>query len=150
MLAVLFNLGSNRYAIDSLSVTEIVPSVALTPVPHSPSFIAGQFDYRGAIVPVIDLRRLVEGGDCARLLSTRILLINYIAEDNRDHVLGLMAEKVTEVRTLNEADTVSPPVAAADAPFLGRMLSSEDGMIQLVNAEELLTQSVQDILFTTS
>lgn len=142
MLAILFNLGSNRYAVDSRQVVEIVPVLALTAVSHAPEFIAGQFDYRGMLVPVIDLRRLVEGKACLTQLSTRIMIIHY-----GGHLLGLMAEKVTEVRRLEEEQALAPPVSSSDAPYLGRMLAEERGLIQFVNVEELLTPAVRNILF---
>lgn len=145
MLAILFSLGSNRYALDTRSVVEIVPVLALTAAPHAPEFIAGQFDYRGTIVPVIDLRRLVEGENCRTELSTRIVLIHY-----GDHLLGLMAEKVTEVRRLEEERALAPPVSSSDAPYLGRMLAEERELIQFVNVEELLTPAVRNILFVNT
>lgn len=145
MLAILFSLGSNRYAVDSRRVIEIVPLPALTAVPHAPECIAGQFDYRGTIVPVLDLRHLVEGKACVAELGTRIAIIHY-----GEHLLGLMAEKLTEVRRLEEEGTQAAPVSSGDAPYLGRMLAEERDLIQFVKVEELLKPAVRKILFVNS
>jgi len=145
MLAILFSLGSNRYAIDSHSVMEIVPVPSLSAVPHAPECIAGQFNYRGAIVPVLDLRHLVEGKTCVAELGTRIVIIHC-----REHILGLMAEKVTEVRRLEEAQTTAAPVSSSAAPYLGRMLVEERELIQFVKVDELLMPALRNILFVNS
>lgn len=142
MLAVLFNLGANRYAVDSRDVVEVIPLVALTAVPQAPAAIAGQFDYRGTIVPVVDLRALVEGHACASELSTRILITRY-----RERLLGVMAEKVTEVRRLDGGRAVAAPVSSGDAPYLAGMMVEERGLVQFVQVDELLTPSVQKLLF---
>jgi chemotaxis-related protein WspB len=145
MLAILFSLGSNRYAIDSRSVMEIVPLPSLSVVPHAPECIAGQFNYRGAIVPVIDLRLLVEGKACVAELGTRIAIIHY-----GKHVLGLMAEKVTEARRLEEAKTMAAPVSSSDAPYVGRIMVEEQELIQFVKVEELLKPALRNVLFVNS
>jgi chemotaxis-related protein WspB len=146
MLAVLFNLGANRFAIASRTVVEILPLVALTPIPQCPEFVAGQFDFRGTVVPVIDLRQLVQSKPCAPLLGTRILLVNYTS-GNDTHLLGLMAENVTEVRQLDESEAIAPPVHTEGTRYMGPILAGDREMIQFVKMEELLTQEAQDILF---
>lgn len=124
---------------------EIVPLPSLSTVPHAPECIAGQFNYRGAIVPVLDLRHLVEGKACVAELGTRIVIIHY-----GEHTLGLMAEKVTEVRRLEETQTLAAPVSATDAPYLGRMLVEERELIQFVKVDELLKPALRNILFVNS
>ena len=51
-------VGEERYALPSASVVEVVPSVALRPVPGTPPEVAGLLAYRGRVVPVVDLPRL--------------------------------------------------------------------------------------------
>ena len=55
MLFLLFQLGSDRYAIDALRVVEVLPCVQVKQIPHAPAGIAGVINYRGAPVPVLDL-----------------------------------------------------------------------------------------------
>ena len=55
MLLLTFRAAENLYAVDVTRVVEVVPRVDLRRLPHAPDFLAGLFDYRGAVVPVIDL-----------------------------------------------------------------------------------------------
>src|SRR6516162_3614683 len=77
MLLLTFKVGPNRYAIDTARVVELIPRVALRPVPHAPAFLVGLLGYRGKIVPVIDLGLLLDTAPCRDHLSTRIMLVNH-------------------------------------------------------------------------
>jgi purine-binding chemotaxis protein CheW len=51
-----FFVGDIHYAIDIGRVVQIVNPLALSELPHLPQSVAGVSDYRGAVVPVVDLR----------------------------------------------------------------------------------------------
>jgi chemotaxis-related protein WspB len=76
MLLLTFRAAENLYAIDVTRVVEVVPRINLRRLPHAPSFLAGVFDYRGTVVPVIDLGVLLGSESCRDRLSTRTILVN--------------------------------------------------------------------------
>ena len=129
MLLLLFHAGDNLYALDSSQVVEVIPMVVLRKIHHVPDYVAGVFNYRGTIVPVIDLCHLIQGTACLSRFSTRIIMVKYPAKDGEHHHLGLMAERVTE--TLNRPD-LDPKNALPvnDVPYFGEMFMDELGMIQ--------------------
>ena len=51
-----FVVGDIRYALDIAVVLQIVQPLELAPLPHLPEAVMGVADYRGDVVPVIDLR----------------------------------------------------------------------------------------------
>jgi chemotaxis-related protein WspB len=106
MLVLSFQIGSECMALDVRRVREIVPLVRLQSVACSPAWLAGVFVYRGEIVPVIDLHRLVGAGECPQRLSTRIILVPQIL-GGQERLLGLLASQVAEVRDI-EAPRSSP------------------------------------------
>ncbi len=154
---LLFYVGDERYAIASKRVVEVLPRVALKKLHQAPPYIAGLFNYRNRIVPVIDLSHLIRGNPCRSYLSTRIVLVNYQngdrqASDNgnspnanssasrADRILGLMAERVTE--TADKPDTVlaAPEIQVDAAPYAGQMILDEQGMIQCIRVDALLSE----------
>jgi chemotaxis-related protein WspB len=143
MLMLLFYVGNDLYALDSSQVVEIIPKVLLRKIHHAPEYIAGLFNYRGSIVPVIDLCHLIQGNPSRSHLSTRIIMVNYVGRDQNKHYLGLMAEKITE--TLNKPDTelVDSGIQMDEAPYLGEMIMDEKGMIQCIRLESLLSEQQQ-------
>src|SRR5579883_3328716 len=95
MLALTFQIGPNRLALDVRRAREVVPRVHLEPVAGGPDWLAGLFVYRGRVVPVIDLHRLLGAGDCPPHLSSRIILVP-LGEDGA--LVGLLAAGVADVR----------------------------------------------------
>ena len=137
MLTLLFYIGDVMYTIKCEKVREIVPMVSLMEVPHTPEFFAGYFNYRGTIVPVIDLCRLILGCPCQMRLSTRIILVDYKGKGDASHILGLTAERVTETARKPDDAFSSPGIRSKEAPFLGGIVMENDQMIQYLDLDRL-------------
>ncbi|HAN73746.1 MAG TPA: chemotaxis protein CheW [Planktothrix sp. UBA8407] len=148
MLILLFYVGNDLYALDSSQVVEVIPRVILRKIYHAPDYVAGLFNYRGAIVPVIDLCHLIQGQPSCSYLSTRIIMVNYITKEKHKRCFGLMAERVTE--TLNKPATSltidSGEKADQDHPYLGGIIMDEKGMIQYIRLEYLLSDAQHQYL----
>ncbi|KAF3883820.1 MULTISPECIES: chemotaxis protein CheW [Nostocales] len=143
MLLLLFNVGTHSYAIESSHVVEVIPRVAYREVHHVPKYVAGLFNYRGTIVPVIDLCHLIRGTPSQTHLSTRVIVVSYPGKNNLLQYIGLMAERV--VKTLNKSKTefVSSGLLAHEVPYLGEMIMDEKGMIQHIHLARLFTNLQQ-------
>jgi len=138
---LLFYVGVDLYALDTSQVAEIIPRVILRKVHHVPDYVVGVFNYRGGIVPVIDLCHLIQGKPSRSYLSTRIIMVNYVGKEQTKRHLGLMAERVTE--TLNKPDTelMDTGTQLDEASYLGGMIMDDKRMIQLIRLENLLSDS---------
>ncbi len=147
MLCLTFEISENRYAVDAKEVVEIIPPVNLFPMPKSPAYFAGRFNYRGKIVPVIDLRDLLMGFSTKRLLSTRILVVNYMV-DSEPHILGLLCEKVMDIIRIKPDELQSPGYITEEASYLGKLINLRTGIVQLVSINDLLPAFVKKNLFT--
>lgn len=147
MLMLVFQLGKDRYALETSHVVEVVPSLVLRKLPRAPEYVAGIFNYRGTIVPVIDLCQLTQDRPCDNCLSTRILLVQVRGDHGSSRCIGLRAERVTETLKVSESDLVSPGIAVADAPYLGKLISDAQGMIQCIRVEDILPKKLMDSLF---
>jgi len=153
VLLLLFYTGDERYALECQRVVEVVSLIDLKKLPHAPEYVAGLFNYRGQIVPVIDLCFLIQGTPCRRYLSTRIIIVNYqgsnadtsSSSQNQPQLVGLMAERVTD--TLKKTgDFVAPGIVVDTTPYLGGILTDENGMIQLVQIDRLLEPQLINLL----
>lgn len=149
MLALLLHVGNEVYGLDVCDVHEVVPYVELKAVPHAPAFVAGLFSFRGAVVPVIDLSRVLGNAPSQVRLSTRIVLAQVGADEPSAHLVGLLAERVTETTVVDEAELQSPGIRVDETPYLGRIASIGNTMIQLVRVEHLLTPELRERLFST-
>lgn len=55
--AVLFYLDEQKFAVPADCVIEIVRAVSITKVPEAPEIVEGIFNYRGKIIPLLDIRK---------------------------------------------------------------------------------------------
>jgi purine-binding chemotaxis protein CheW len=111
---VTFNLGHELFALDILTVQEIIRVSPITPVPHCPSFVDGVITLRGKIVPVIDLRTRFELPRADHGTDTRIIVINA-----RQVLLGLVVDAVHEVtRLVRSAIEVSSAMGGRTAEYV--------------------------------
>jgi chemotaxis-related protein WspB len=147
MLLLQFQAGKDRYGLDVSRVIEVIPMVIFRPLPHSDPSVAGLFNYRGTMTPVIDLTFLLTGEASRPLFSTRVILVDYPGRDGEHHILGLLAERVTETVFYTEEDLLPAGIDVAGAPYLGDLLLHAGGMIQWVAIERLLPPSTQEALF---
>ena len=145
MLILQFQAGRERYGLDIEQILEISSLVSRRPIPHAPPEVAGTFNYRGTLTPVVDLTALLTGAASRPRMSTRIILVTFQGEDGRSHVLGLVAESVTEMISCRRESLQQPVVSVGGASYLGDMVFDERGSIQLLDLERLLTR---DLLFT--
>lgn len=103
-----FTLSGERYAMETSAVGEVIPADSWTALPGTPDFILGATNYRGEIVPIVDLRPLFGfssplPGDSART-GARIILL-----DDGLSPLGIFAETVTGVEILDRSEIHSMP-----------------------------------------
>jgi chemotaxis-related protein WspB len=150
MLFLLFQLGQDRYALDTSRVAEVLPLVDITPIPQAPPGVAGLFNFRGVPVPVIDLSQLTIGRPAQSRLNTRIVLVHYPDGAGGTRLLGLIAEKVTETVRRDQADFVATGVTNDRVPYLGPVATDARGLMQWIDVGSLLPASIRAVLFTQS
>jgi chemotaxis signal transduction protein len=75
MQLVFFETGKERFGIPAFLVKEIMQPVPVTPVPHSPSPIAGIVNVRGHLLKVIDLFERLGLTDRTDTGSRRMIVI---------------------------------------------------------------------------
>jgi len=147
MLLLCFSMGDERFALEASSVRKLIPMVRMKKIPAAPEWVAGMMCYHGQTVPVIDLCALHLARASERRLSTRIILLRFIAHDKAEHLLGLLAEQVTETLRRQAEDFTSTGVQTPGAPHLGGIASDQNGMLQWVDIDKLLPEKVQKLLF---
>lgn len=147
MLALLFSLGTERYALEAKAVVEVIPAIPLRPLPKAPPFVSGIMAHRENVIPIVDLRQLIRQEPCLRRLSSRIILV-HCPSDCGDHpLLGLLAEQVTDAVPLPEKDLKAGNLSLRDAPYLGKIALQNGELVQLIRLERILSKTVRDNLF---
>jgi chemotaxis-related protein WspB len=147
MLFLIFQLGTDRYAIEAKQVVEVLPLVNLKHIPRAPLGVVGVFDYHGTPVPLIDLTQLAQGTPSRKWMSTRIILVNQRDKSGNVHPVGFLAEHATETLRRSEEDFTDSGIAAVDAPYLGPVLTDAAGIIQRIAVQDFLAENIGSHLF---
>jgi purine-binding chemotaxis protein CheW len=99
-----FSIGKEDYGIEIKYVTEIIGIQEITEVPELPDYVRGIINLRGKIIPVMDVRLRFRKNFQEYNDRTCIIVI-----DIREISIGLIVDKVCEVLTIEEDNTVPPP-----------------------------------------
>jgi chemotaxis-related protein WspB len=145
MKVLVFHIGPDRYALRLRAIARVLPAAALKQIPLAPAYVAGLLDLHGAPVPVIDLARLAGVSAEQMWFDSRIILVDYPDAAGALHALGLLAEHVIGIDSVDEALLADSGVAGA--PFLGRVASAAGGLLQLVELNDLIAPDVRALLF---
>jgi len=96
---LIFTLNNHRFAVDSLSVREILWLPELTPVEESPQYIVGVFNLRGKILPVMDLSIRFGHGQKPYHLTDSIIIL-----ESEGIFIGIIVNGVHDVVGIPESD----------------------------------------------
>lgn len=147
-MLLLFNIGEERYGVDVSQVLEVLPFLKLTPIRKTPAYVAGVANCRGQLIPVLDISRMYTKKSAPNRLSTRIILVRQTLADDKKHVLGILAERVTDAVRIDNMMQASPYEKENKSMLLGQeLIMVDEQIIQRVNADELLPSYLHKRLF---
>lgn len=132
---VVFRLEDRKYGLEVQHVGEIVPMVALAPVPEAPPWLEGVLNLRGRVVPVVNLR--VRFGLPRREPGLETPIMIAIAGER---TAGFIVDAVDEVLSL-PSSSLSPPGELVDPGSVTAVAVAGDGLILVVNPEPLIAAS---------
>ncbi len=133
-----FRIGEQEFCVDIMAVREIRGWTPATALPHSPSFLRGVINLRGAVLPIVDLAARL--GLVATETTQRHVII--VAQIHRQTV-GLLVDAVSDILTVSD-DIVQPPPDVASVmvrDFVQGLLAIDGRMISLISLAHILPDS---------
>jgi len=97
-----FNLNSSEYTLPILKVREIINMPVITRMPHAPAYIEGITNLRGAVIPVVNLKKLVRLGDEGSPHT------NVIVVSSGRMTFGMLVDGITGVINIDESEIEHP------------------------------------------
>ena len=101
---VLLRLGASRYAVAMRDVAEVAPVPGVTRIPDAPPWLCGVANWRGRMLPVVDLRPLLATPVLPLASSARLVVLT-----REDHMVGIVAEAVPGVFDGDLLELAPPP-----------------------------------------
>jgi purine-binding chemotaxis protein CheW len=137
-----FEIAGQEFCIDIRAVREIRGYSASTPLPHTPAYILGVINLRGAIMPVLDLRdRLGLGRTVA---STRHVIV---VVQHAERMAGLLVDAVQETFVVDESLMQPPPAVDPNAEdiFVDAVLAMDGRMLSRLVVSSLLPSEARGL-----
>lgn len=131
--AIVVRLGAGKFAVDLASVAEVGRAPAVTRVPGLPSWLAGVANWRGRILPVLDLRPLL--GAVASDLDAQGRLI-VLTEGGI--AVGMLVDAVDGTTSLTDVAAFPSASAPNGANLLSGQSPREDGPLAVLDVHAVL------------
>jgi purine-binding chemotaxis protein CheW len=142
-----FRLAKEEFAIDVLSVREIMGMQEVTSVPQTPAYVKGVINLRGKVIPVVDLRLKFGLPELEYTQRTCIIVVQIEGEAGK-MLMGAIVDGVSEVLTLQAADIEETPDFGdgTSAPYILGMAKIKNKVKILLDINMVLTaQEVQKL-----
>ncbi|MCF6461893.1 chemotaxis protein CheW [Clostridium sp. Cult1] len=139
---VVFNLDSEEFGIDIMNVKEIIPYQESVNIPNAPEFIEGIINYRGNVIPIINLKKRFKLDDFNVTKDTRIIVINIEEKE-----IGFIVDEASQTIRLddNQIDPTPDIISEVDRRFItGVGKIGEDRLLILLDLHKILTDKEKD------
>lgn len=134
MKLTIFNISEETFGIDIARVLEILRVQKIFTIPGLPEFLSGVMSVRGAVIPVMDLRRRFGMKPAGR--KERIILVRYDREK-----IGFLVDEIKEILVLHPDDIRPSPsiFKGFKTQYLSGIGKKDDRIILILNIDNLLT-----------
>lgn len=135
---IAFRIGYQEFCVNVMSVREIRGWTPATAMPHSPGYMKGVINLRGAVLPIIDLSARL--GMPATVPTARHVII--VAQVHRK-VVGLLVDAVSDILTVTEDNVQPTPEIASELQrqFARGILAIDKRMICLLELEAIFPET---------
>ncbi len=133
---ITFLIGAQEFCVDIMSVREIRGWTPATPLPHSPGFVRGVINLRGAVLSIVDLAARL-GLPATEPSARHVIIVAQVGHQ----IVGLLVDAVSDILTVT-ADTIQPtPDVASDMArsFVRGVLAIDGRMISLITLDQVLS-----------
>ncbi len=130
-----FRVADQEFCVDVMAVREIRGWSAATPLPHSPDYVRGVINLRGAVLPIIDLSARLSLGT-AEPTARHVIIVTRVNE----RTVGLLVEAVSDILTVTDDMVQATPDVACDTvrAFVKGILAIDGRMVSLISLDNVL------------
>ncbi|WP_337174095.1 chemotaxis protein CheW [Paludisphaera sp.] len=130
-----FRLGDEDYAIAITKIQEIILMKPITRLPQAPPYIEGLINLRGAVIPVVNLRKRFDLPPREIDDETRTIVVNV-----HDKTVGCVVDAVTRVMRINRDQIQASPLASAgeSCRYVSGLARLDERLLIMLDVEKLL------------
>lgn len=130
-----FRIEEQEFCLDIMAVREIRGWTAATPLPHSPSYVRGVINLRGAVLPILDLKARL-GLGVSEPSARSVIIVVHIGS----RLVGLLVDGVSEILAAERAMIQPTPNVGCDtvSRFVRGIIAEEGRMTSWIALDDIL------------
>ena len=132
-----FNAGGKLYAVDILTIREILRDLTIEPIPKAPPFIEGIIRIRGEVIPVINLQKRLGKDASAGATDRNWALVAMVG----DRVIAFLVDSVTRILKISTDSIMPAPeliLSGLRRQYLKGVCNTELGMLVVLDLNRML------------
>lgn len=135
---IAFRIGDQEFCVNIMSVREIRGWTPATAMPHSPAYVKGVINLRGAVLPIIDLSARL-GMKAAEPSQRHVIIVAQV----RRKVVGLLVDAVSDILTVTDDNVQPTPEISSEMErqFARGILAIEKRMICLLELDAIFPET---------
>lgn len=142
-----FKLAGESFALSVHKVLEVLQKQELIVVPNTPEYVEGVMNFRGEIIPVIELRKKMNLP--ARDPNAKyVTIIMDLKINNAKAKLGAIVDGVREVLDVDDINVLPVPEIGSsfNVEFLHGMLKKNDEFTMLLDIDKIFSEEDSSLL----
>jgi purine-binding chemotaxis protein CheW len=130
-----FRIADQEFCLDIMAVREIRGWAPATPLPHSPAYVRGVINLRGAVLPILDLKSRLGLGACEPSARSVIIVVHI-----GSRLVGLLVDAVSEILAADLTAVQPTPNVGCDTVgrFVRGIIAQEDRMISWIAIDDIM------------
>lgn len=131
-------IGTESFAISVYKVLEIIQFEQLTRVPNASDFVPGVLNFRGSIVPVIDMHKRFNTEDTGS--ADKMVVVVDVVNKDKNVLMGLLVDQVTDVIEFEYKSIKSVPDLGIkyNPEFIEGFIELEGKFVMVLNIDRVL------------
>ncbi|GIN37732.1 MULTISPECIES: chemotaxis protein [Heyndrickxia] len=131
-----FEVGHSRFGINVIKVKEIILPIPVTFIPHSHPYIEGIIQLRGEVLPVVDLKKVLQLGNSANTENEKYIVTEFNQQKVVFHV-----HNVSQIHRISWGQIEKPSdMYSGDTTQIIGVIKQNDHMILMLDFERIITE----------
>lgn len=138
---IAFRIGDQEFCVNIMSVREIRGWTPATAMPHSPHYMLGVINLRGAVLPIIDLSARL-GMKAAEPSQRHVIIVAQV----KNQIAGLLVDAVSDILTVTDENIQPVPEVSSDLErqYARGIFAIDNRMICMIELDALFPDSASE------
>ena len=138
---IAFRIGDQEFCVNIMSVREIRGWTPATAMPHSPHYLLGIINLRGAVLPIVDLSARL-GMKPAEPSQRHVIIVAQV----KNQVAGLLVDAVSDILTVTDDNIQPVPEVSSDLErqYARGIFAIDNRMICMIELDALFPDNMSE------